>query len=349
MGDDHRARGLLKDPDLTSDRVEELIARAAHLKRVHRTSADRPALAGRTIALLFAKSSTRTRSAFELAALGQGARVSCFGPGASHLGVHESAVDTAMVLGRLYDGIAYRGPSHDTVETLGRHAGVPVWNALTPPWHPTQALADVLTVKEHCRRPWTDICLTFVGDGRSNVANSLRITGALLGMTVRVVAPGSMTGAADVRERAERIALRTGGRVEDTDDIEAGVRDADFVYADTWIHLGEPVDSWRPRMVALAPYRIDDRVLSAAKNPEVRFLHCMPAVHDSSTSVGAAVLAETGREGAEVTTEVFRGPASLVVDQAENRMHAIKALLVSDLADAAHDRPAEDGSPRQWP
>ncbi|MFE0374723.1 ornithine carbamoyltransferase [Streptomyces inhibens] len=332
MGDARRVRGLLKDSDLTSDRIEELIALAARLKSTHRTSAAWPALTGRSIALIFAKSSTRTRSAFEVAAFGQGARVSHFGPGSSHLDVHESAADTAMVLGRLYDGIAYRGPDHDTVETLGRHAGVPVWNALTPPWHPTQALADLLTIKEHCRKPWAEICLAFVGDGRSNVANSLRITGALLGMTVRVVTPASMGGSADVRATADRISARTGGRVTETDDVDAGVRDADFVYADTWIHLGEPIDSWRPKLAALAPYRIDGQVLAATKNPDVRFLHCMPAVHDSSTAIGAAVLAETGREGAEVTTEVLRGPASLVLDQAENRMHTIKALLVSDLA-----------------
>ncbi|WP_030788186.1 ornithine carbamoyltransferase [Streptomyces sp. NRRL S-920] len=336
MEDDCRVRGLVQETDLTPDRLKELLALARHLKSARLRLAEQPLLAGKTIALLFAKSSTRTRSAFEVAALGQGAQVSYFGPGTSHLGVHESAVDTAMVLGRMYDGIAYRGPDHHTVERLARHSGVPVWNALTPPWHPTQALADMLTIKEHCAKPWADICLTYVGDGRSNVANSLRIAGALLGMTVRVVAPASMSGSPEMRDQVERICARTGGGAQESDDIDEGVRDADFVYADTWIHLGEPVESWRPRVAALAPYRIDHQVLAATKNPQVRFLHCMPAVHDTSTSIGAAVLAETGREGAEVTTDVFRGPASLVLDQAENRMHAIKALLVSDLAAQPH-------------
>jgi ornithine carbamoyltransferase len=335
VGDQPPVRGLLKDSDLTTRRVQGLIALAARLKSQRHSLAERPALMGRIIALIFDKPSTRTRAAFEVAAYSQGAQVSYFGPGTNHLHTHESVADTARVLGRLYDGIAYRGSEHATIEALGRDAGVPVWNALTSLWHPTQALADLLTIKEHSCKPCTETCVAFVGDARSNVANSLRVSCALLGMTVRVVAPGPLSGSAEVRGIVEQICARTGGSVEETDDLDTGVRSADFLYADTWIHLGEPIDSWRTKVAVLRPYRIDVDVLAATKNPDVKFLHCMPAVHDSSTAVGAAVLAETHQEGAEVSDEVFRGSASLVFDQAENRMHAIKALLVSDLVDAA--------------
>lgn len=333
MGDEPQVRGLLKDSDLTARRLDGLIMLAARLKSMRQSLVERPVLAGRIIALIFDKPSTRTRAAFEVAAYSQGAQVSYFGPGASHLHTHESVADTAAVLGRLYNGIAYRGSEQGTVETLGRYAGVPVWNALTSLWHPTQALADLLTIRDHCRKPWAETCVAFVGNGRSNVVNSLRVSGALLGMTVRVVAPGPLSSSAEVRDIVEQICGRTGGGVEETDDIHTGVRGADFIYADTWIHLGEPVDSWRTKVTLLNPYRIDANILAATKNPDVKFLHCMPAVHDSSTAVGAAVLTETCKEGAEVSDEVFRGPASLVFDQAENRMHAIKALLISDLTD----------------
>jgi ornithine carbamoyltransferase len=333
FSEDHlRGRSLVKDADLTSQELRYLLVLAARLKADRRDGVERARMTGRTIALIFEKPSTRTRCAIEIAAYDQGAHVTYLDSTNSHIGELESIKDTARVLGRLYDGILYRGHRQASLEILEGHAEVPVWNGLTDLWHPTQALCDLLTMRENSAKPWSEISLAYLGDGQSNVANSLRIAGAAIGMNVRIVSPEVLRADETIVEATEKICRATGGTITDTDDVEQGVRDADFVYTDVWVRIGEAVDQWRGRVNLLRDYRVDQDLLTKTKNPAVKFLHCLPALHDSESRVGAQVRTETGLESAEVSDEVFESESSLVFEQAENRMHTIKALMVATLA-----------------
>lgn len=329
---DLRGRSLLKELDHTPEEWTALVDLAARLKAERRAGAERQRLAGKVVALVFAKTSTRTRAAFEVAAAHQGAASTYLDPSGSQIGHKESIADTARVLGRFYDGIEYRGGAHAAVEELAARAGVPVWNGLTDDWHPTQMLCDTLTMREHSPRPLAETSFAFLGDARSNMGRSLVVTGALMGMDVRLVSPPELACDVGVVDRAREIAATTGGRVTVTDDVEAGVRGVDFVHTDVWVSLGEPPATWDERIPLLRPYQVSADVLAATGNPDVRFMHCLPAFHDLRTSVGAAVAARHGLAEMEVTDEVFEGPASIVFDQAENRLHTIKAVMVATLA-----------------
>ena len=326
-------RSFLKELDFTSDEWLELLDLSARLKAERREGRETKRLVGKQVALLFEKTSTRTRCAFEVAVADQGGTTTYLDPAGSQIGHKESAADTARVLGRWYDALEYRGTGQDVVETLAAHAGVPVYNGLTDDWHPTQMLADQLTMLEHSGKPLTEIAFAFLGDARNNVGNSLLVSGAMMGMDVRMVAPVSQQNAADVVAEAERIAARTGARITVTDDVATGVAGVDFVYTDVWVSLGEPKEVWAERIEMLRPYQVNAELLAATGNPDVKFMHCLPAFHDLETSVGRALHDEFGLDGVEVTGDVFESPASIVFDQAENRMHTIKAILVATLAD----------------
>ena len=327
-------RSFLKELDFTTDEWLALLDLSARLKAERREGRETKRLAGKQVALLFEKTSTRTRCAFEVAVADQGGTTTYLDPSGSQIGHKESAADTARVLGRWYDALEYRGSGQDVVETLAAHAGVPVYNGLTDDWHPTQMLADQLTMLEHGGKPLTEIAFAFLGDARNNVGNSLLISGAMMGMDVRMVAPVSQQNAADVIAEAERIAAQTGARITVTDDVAAGVAGVDFVYTDVWVSLGEPKEVWAERIELLRPYQVNAELLAATGNPDVKFMHCLPAFHDLETSVGRALHDEFGLDGVEVTDDVFESPASIVFDQAENRMHTIKAILVATLAAA---------------
>ena len=324
-------RSLLTGFELEPEQFLGLLDSARALRAAKREGREERRLAGRTIALIFQKNSTRTRAAFEIAAYDQGAHVTFLGPDGSHLGREESVADTAAVLGRLYDGIEFRGFGQETVDEFAAHAGVPVWNGLTDQWHPTQMLADVLTMTDFHRGPVSDISYCFLGDGRSNMARSLLVTGALLGMDVRIAAPRALWPPDDVQELATDLAARSGARVLVTDDAATGVSGASFVHTDVWVSMGESDDEWTHRVPILTPFRVTPDVLTATGRPDVRFMHCLPAVHDTSTELGRRVHDRFGLVGAEVTDDVFSSAASIVLTQAENRMHTIKALLVAAL------------------
>ena len=325
-------RSFLKELDFTTDEWLALLDLSARLKAERREGRETKRLVGKQVALLFEKTSTRTRCAFEVAVADQGGTTTYLDPAGSQIGHKESAADTARVLGRWYDALEYRGTGQDVVETLAAHAGVPVYNGLTDDWHPTQMLADQLTMLEHGGKPLTEIAFAFLGDARNNVGNSLLVSGAMMGMDVRMVAPVSQQNAADVVAEAERIAARTGARITVTDDVATGVAGVDFVYTDVWVSLGEPKEVWAERIEMLRPYQVNADLLAATGNPDVKFMHCLPAFHDLETSVGRALHDEFGLDGVEVTDDVFESPASIVFDQAENRMHTIKAILVATLA-----------------
>jgi ornithine carbamoyltransferase len=324
-------RHFLKELDFTPDEWRFLLRLAADLKQAKRAGVEQQRLRGKNIALVFEKTSTRTRCAFEVAAHDQGAHVTYLDPEGSQLGHKESVADTARVLGRFFDGIEYRGFGQDSVETLAGAAGVPVWNGLTDEWHPTQTLCDMLTMREHCAKPDGAIAFAYVGNARSNMGNSLLVTGAMMGMDVRVVAPEEMSNEPVVVEAARRIAAQTGARVTLTEKPEEGVRGVDFVYTDVWVSMGESKDEWRRRVEPLREYQVDMDLLRATGNPDVKFMHCLPAFHDRRTKVGEQVFEETGMAELEVTDEVFESRHSIVFDQAENRMHTIKAVLVATL------------------
>jgi ornithine carbamoyltransferase len=326
-------RSFLKELDFTSDEWLELLDLSARLKAERREGRETKRLVGKQVALLFEKTSTRTRCAFEVAVADQGGTTTYLDPAGSQIGHKESAADTARVLGRWYDALQFRGSGQDVVETLAAHAGVPVYNGLTDDWHPTQMLADQLTMLEHSGKPLTEIAFAFLGDARNNVGNSLLVSGAMMGMDVRMVAPVSQQNAADVVAEAQRIAAQTGARITITDDAAAGVAGVDFVYTDVWVSLGEPKEVWAERIDLLRPYQVNAELLAATGNPDVKFMHCLPAFHDLETSVGRSLHDEFGLDGVEVTDDVFESPASIVFDQAENRMHTIKAILVATLAD----------------
>jgi ornithine carbamoyltransferase len=291
-------------------------------------------LAGRNIALIFEKTSTRTRSAFEVAAHDEGALVTCLGPGESQLGRKESAKDTARVLGRMFDGIEYRGAAQEAVETLGKYAGVPVWNGLTDDWHPTQMLADILTMRDYAGKPLAEVGYCYLGDGRNNTANSLLVTGALLGMDVRICAPGPLQPSGQVQEIAGKLGADSGARLAVTADLPAAVAGADYLYTDVWLSMGEPEERWDERIDLLLPYQVNAGVLAATGNPAVKFMHCLPAVHNRDTGIGARIYDRCGLDALEVTEEVFESRASIVFDQADNRMHTIKAVMVATAGDA---------------
>ena len=288
-------------------------------------------LAGCNIALIFEKASTRTRSAFEVAAHDEGAHVTYLGPEGSHIGHKESMKDTARVLGRMFDGIEYRGFAQESVEILGEYAGVPVWNGLTDEWHPTQLLADVLTIRDHTARPLTGVSWCYLGDARNNTANSLLVTGALLGMDTRICAPAQLQPSAAVQRIAGGLAARSGAALTVTDDVRSAVAGADFLYTDVWVSMGEPPGEWDKRIDLLLNYQVNADLLAATGNPEVKFMHCLPALHNRETGVGEQIYQRRGLTALEVTDEVFESPASLVFDQAENRMHTIKAVMVATL------------------
>jgi ornithine carbamoyltransferase len=325
-------RHFLKELDFTAEEFRGLVDLAAELKAAKRAGAEVQRLRGRNIALIFEKSSTRTRCSFEVAAADQGASTTYIDPSGSHIGSKESAKDTARVLGRIYDAIEFRGDGQDTVEELAAYAGVPVYNGLTNHWHPTQMLADVLTMTEYGDKPLERTSFAYLGDARFNMGNSYLVTGALLGMDVRIVAPRAYWPADGVVAEARRLAAVSGARITLTEDIAEGVRDADFVATDVWVSMGEPKEVWDERIKALAPYAVTMDVLRATGNADVRFLHCLPAFHDLGTTVAREIHERHGLTELEVSDEVFESEHSVVFDQAENRMHTIKAVLVATLA-----------------
>ncbi|WP_062214251.1 ornithine carbamoyltransferase [Streptomyces sp. NBRC 109706] len=331
MATDLTGRHLRKELDLTPAEFRHLVELAGRLKAAKRSGTEVPLLAGKHIALLFEKSSTRTRCAFEVAAADQGARTTYLDPAGSHIGYKESARDTARVLGRMFDAIEYRGSAQRTVDELAAHAGVPVYNGLTDDWHPTQMLADVLTMTELHAGPWERISYAYLGDARNNMGNSYLVTGALLGMDVRIVAPRRLWPEDGVVAGARELAEETGARITLTEDVPEGTTGVDFVATDVWVSLGEPVERWRERIALLRPYAVTSEVLAGTGNPEVRFLHCLPAFHDLGTELGRTLHEQHGLDSLEVTDEVFESPASVVFEQAENRLHTIKALLVATL------------------
>lgn len=327
-----RNRNFVKELDFTPAEFAFLLSLSADLKAAKYAGSERPRLTGKNIALIFEKTSTRTRCAFEVAAHDQGAHVTYLDPSGSQIGHKESMKDTARVLGRMYDGIEYRGSAQALVEELARYAGVPVWNGLTDEWHPTQTLADFLTMREHSDKPLRELKLAYMGDARNNLGNSLTVAGALLGLDVRMVAPRELWPHEDLVGRPARaIAERTGATITFTDDVAEGVKGADFVYTDVWVSMGEPAEVWEQRIDLLKPYQVNAAALKATGNPDVKFLHCLPAFHDRGTAVGEEIHRKFGLEALEVTDEVFESAASVVFDQAENRMHTIKAVMVATL------------------
>ncbi len=326
-----KGRHFLKLLDFTPEEIEHLLALAAELKAAKRAGREVQRLTGKNIALIFEKTSTRTRCAFEVAAYDQGARVTYLDPTGSQLGKKESIRDTARVLGRMYDGIEYRGFGQERVEDLARHADVPVWNGLTNEFHPTQALADLMTMREHAGKPLNRTAFAFLGDGRNNVASSLLVAAAKTGMDGRIVAPRQLHPDPGLIAAASAAAASTGARLSVTDDLAQGLAGCDFLYTDVWVSMGEPDAVWEERIRLLTPYQVNRAAMERTGNPDVKFLHCLPAFHDRQTDTGEAIYRRFGIEAMEVTDEVFESPASVVFDQAENRLHTIKAVMVATL------------------
>ena len=328
-------RSFLKLMDYTADEIRYLLGLSVQLKRAKQAGTEQQRLSGRNIALIFEKTSTRTRCAFEVAAYDQGAHVTYLGPTGSQIGHKESVADTARVLGRMYDGIEYRGFGQERVETLAEHAGVPVWNGLTDEYHPTQVLADVMTMMEHAGRELEEISFCYLGDARNNVGNSLMVGGTLLGMDVRLCAPRDLWPEEWLVRHCRQLADDSGGSLMLTESVEQGVSGADFLYTDVWVSMGEPPERWAERIAKLKPYQVNRRAMDLTGKSETKFLHCLPAFHDRKTKVGEEIYREFGLDGMEVTDEVFESAASVVFDQAENRMHTIKAVLVATLTEAS--------------
>ena len=328
-----RGRSLLAPSDLSRDEFLSLVDLAGELRDAKRDRTERRHLVGRSIALLFEKASTRTRSAFEVGAHDQGAHVTYLGPGDTHLGQSETIKDTARVLGRMFDGIEFRGFSQESIEELARFAGVPVWNGLTDTWHPTQMLADVMTMRDHSDKPVEEMVLCYFGDGANNTANSLLITGALLGLDVRIVGPGTLLPAHDVQTLAKQLSTGSGARISVGSDVAAGCAGADFIYTDVWVSMGEPTSSWDERITQMLPYQVTAEVMASTGNPATKFMHCLPALHNADTDIGRQIEQKWRISALEVTDEVFESPASIVFDQAENRLHTIKAAMVATIGD----------------
>ena len=325
-------RSFLKEIDFEPAELRYLLRLAEALKLAKYAGTEVQRLAGREIALIFEKTSTRTRSSFEVAAYDQGGHVTYLDPSGSQLGHKESIADTASVLGRMYDAIEFRGSGQADVEELAAHAGVPVYNGLTAEWHPTQMLADFLTMHEASHKPYDQLVYAFTGDCRFNMGRSLLVMGALMGSDVRLAGPGELHPPKDVADLAKDIAGRTGARITITEDPAQAVAGADFIHTDVWVSMGEAKDVWTERVRVLTPYQINADLMRQSRNHAVKFMHCLPAFHDANTVVGREIMEHTGMtSGLEVTDEVYRSPASIVFDQAENRLHTIKAVLVATL------------------
>lgn len=330
---DLRNRSFLKLLDFTPQEIGFLLELSAKLKKAKYAGTEQPGLRGKNIALIFEKSSTRTRCAFEVAAYDQGAHVTYLGPSGSQLAEKESMKDTARVLGRMYDGIEYRGFGQEKVEILAEHSGVPVWNGLTDEFHPTQVLADFLTMQEELDKPLNEMKFCYLGDARNNMGNSLLIGAAKMGMDFRAAAAASCQPNPSLVATAGRIAAETGGKILVTEDVKNAVRDADFLYTDVWVSMGEPEEVWAERIKLLQPYQVNAKVLEMTGNPNVRFLHCLPAFHNRETRIGEEIYRKFGIEAMEVTDDVFESQASVVFEEAENRVHTIKAVMVATLGD----------------
>ena len=324
-------RSFLKLLDFTPEEIRYLLDLARELKKAKKAGTEVQHLKGKNIALIFEKTSTRTRCSFEVAAHDQGAHVTYLGPSGSQIGIKETMKDTARVLGRMYDGIEYRGFAQTTVEELARFSGVPVWNGLTNEFHPTQILADLLTMEEHSAKPLNQIKFAYLGDARFNMGNSLLVGGAKMGMDVRIVAPKALHPGAELQAQCRAIAAETGARITITDDVDEGVKDCDFVYTDIWVSMGEPDSVWKERIAMLMPYQVNAKLMERTGNPACKFMHCLPSYHNRDTKAGEDVYQKFGLDGIEVTEDVFESPASIVFDEAENRMHTIKAVMAATL------------------
>ncbi len=328
-----KGRSFLKELDFTPEEWRYLLDLSVELKAAKKEGREVQHLARKNIALIFEKTSTRTRCSFEVAAFDQGAHVTYLDPSGSQMGHKESVADTARVLGGYYDGIEFRGSKQEHVETLAALSGVPVWNGLTDDWHPTQMLCDLLTMHEQSGKEYKDISFAYLGDAHNNVCNSLLVAGVMAGMDVRIVGPKDLWNDPAIIASAEEIAATTGARITHTDDPKEGVKGVDFIYTDVWVSMGEPKEVWDERIAQLSPYQVNAELMAATGNPDTKFLHCLPAFHDRNTKVGEDIYQKTGMESLEVTDEVFESPASVVFDQAENRMHTIKAVMVATLGD----------------
>ena len=328
-----RNRSFLKLLDFTPKEIQYLLDLARDLKRAKYTGTEQPRLKGKNIALIFEKTSTRTRCSFEVAAYDQGAHVTYLGPSGSQIGIKESMKDTARVLGRMFDGIEYRGFAQTTVEQLAQYSGVPVWNGLTNEFHPTQILADFLTMQEHVDKPLSQVSYAYLGDARFNMGNSLMVGGCKMGMDVRIVAPKALWPNPELVETCRKIAAETGATLTITDDVDAGVKGCDFLYTDIWVSMGEPDEVWKERISMLMPYQVNAKMMARTGNPKCKFMHCLPSYHNLETQAGRDVYKKFGLDGIEVTEDVFKSENSIVFDEAENRMHTIKAVMVATLGD----------------
>ena len=324
-------RNFLKLLDFTPTEIGYLLDLSSELKKAKKAGNEQQKLKGKNIALIFEKASTRTRCAFEVAAFDQGASVTYLGPSGSQIGQKESMKDTARVLGRMYDGIEYRGYGQQIVEELAKYAGVPVWNGLTDEFHPTQILADFLTMMEHSTKPLNQIKFCFLGDARNNMGNSLMVGGAKLGIDFRAAAPKQCQPADELQNKCREIAKETGAKITITEDVTEAVKDCDFLYTDVWVSMGEPAEVWADRIKLLLPYQVNKKTMELTGNPDVKFLHCLPAFHNRETKTGEEIYKKFGLEAMEVTEEVFESEASIVFDEAENRLHTIKAVMVATL------------------
>lgn len=324
-------RSFLKLLDFTPKEIQYMLDLARDLKRAKYAGTEVQTLKGKNIVLLFEKDSTRTRCAFEVGALDQGAHVTYLGPSGSQMGKKESMKDTARVLGRMYDGIEYRGYAQSTVETLAEYAGVPVWNGLTNEFHPTQILADFLTMTEHIDKPLSQVSFCYLGDAKNNMGNSLMVGAAKMGMDFRAAAPKSCQPDAELVAKCREIAKETGAKITITEDVAEAVNGVDFLYTDVWVSMGEPAEVWEERIKLLRPYQINMDVVKMTNNPKVKFLHCLPAFHNLETEVGRDIHEKFGLDAMEVTEDVFESPMSIVFDEAENRLHTIKAVMVATL------------------
>lgn len=325
-------RSFLKLLDFTPEEIKFLLKLSADLKTAKYAGTEQQKLKGKNIALIFEKTSTRTRCAFEVAAFDQGANVSYLGPSGTQIGSKESMKDTARVLGRMYDAVEYRGYGQAIVEELAKYAGVPVYNGLTDEFHPTQILADLLTMQEHSNKPLNQISFCYLGDARNNMGNSLMVGASKMGMDFRAAAPVHCQPAADLVNTCREIARETGGKITITDNVAEAVKGVDFLYTDVWVSMGEPESVWEERIKLLKPYQVNQKVVELTGNPDVKFLHCLPAFHNLETKVGRDIHSKFGLEAMEVTEDVFESKRSLVWDEAENRMHTIKAIMVATLA-----------------
>jgi ornithine carbamoyltransferase len=328
---DLRGRSFLRLADYSAEEITYLLDLAAELKAAKREGREEQKLVGKEIALIFEKDSTRTRCAFEVAAFDQGAHVTFIGPSGSHMGHKETAKDTARVLGRMYDAIEFRGFSQDTADELAEWSGVPIYNGLTDEWHPTQMLADLLTMREHVPKPLEEVAFCYLGDARFNMADSYLVAASKLGMDLRIASPKSLWPREDIVDQAKAFAAESGGKITITENVEEAVRGCDVLLTDVWVSMGEPDEVWAERIQLLTPYQVNSRAMELTGNPNVKFMHCLPAFHNTDTEVGKEIYEKFGMEALEVTEEVFESDASVVFDEAENRLHTIKAVMVATL------------------